>query len=222
MLVHVMPTCLPATLYGQLFLLSIDRQRMRFDHRNPALAGMALRAAMLTDLHLNAQVHDLHGMPRESGGARPKGVVLAAMLDELNRCKYTSWARAISPKPERAIRTVQLQLEADGWIGLRRTIPGITAPRVSLHDGALVESLADRVTHAVRNAVAGQPAEPLPLAVGLLGIIGQLPTVFSYREAAHNKARLLSLIAATIEPILGLQEAVLWRLEVTRNQVGGP
>jgi Golgi phosphoprotein 3 (GPP34) len=219
-LVQMMPTGLPDTLHGQLYLLCIDRRRGRFDDCRSALLGMALRAAMLTDLYLSGHVHDLHGMPSECGIAPPKDPVLKAMIDELERCRYSSWARAISPEPDQTIRTVRYQLEAEGRISVRRTIPGITAARVSLHDEALVESLADRVTHAVHNAIAGLPADPLPLAVGLLGILGQQPRVFSFGEAAQCRGQLLDLIGATIEPILGLREAILWHLENVRNSMG--
>lgn len=214
------PTGLPDTLHGQLYLLCTDRRRGRLDHSDPRLLGMALRAAMLTDLYLNGHVQDSQGMPRPCDTTLPNDPVLKAMLDELIRGKYSSWARAISPEPDRAIRTVRYQLEADGWIIPRRTIRGFTASRISLHDDAVVESLADCVTRAVHNAVAGLPADPLPLAVGLLGILGQLPTVFSFSEASQCRGRLRDLIAATIEPILGLQEAVLWNLKRTRNEIG--
>ncbi|WP_156409129.1 GOLPH3/VPS74 family protein [Mycobacterium sp. Root265] len=220
-LIRMMPTGLPDTLHGQLYLLCIDRRRGRLDHTGPRLLGMALRAAMLTDLYLNGHIHDVQGMPNECGGStRPHDPVLNAMIDELVRRRYSSWARAISPKPDQAIRTVRLQLEAEGWIIPRRTIPGFTASRVSLHDDALVESLAERVTRAVRNAIAGLPADPPPLAVGLLGVVGQLPTVFSFEEASHCRDRLRDLIDATIEPILGLHEAVLWQLRNARNEIG--
>lgn len=214
------PTGLPDSLHGQLYLLCIDRRRRRFDDSRSVLLGMALRAAMLTDLYLSGHVHDLRGMPRECGSTAPKDPVLAAMIDELVRGKYSSWARAISPEPDQTIRTVQYQLEADGWISVRRTIPGITAPRVSLHDEALVEALAERVTHALHNAIAGLPADPRPLAVGLLGFLGQRPTVISYREAKQCRGRLLDLVAAAIEPILGLHEAILWRLDEARSTIG--
>jgi hypothetical protein len=214
------PTGLPDTLHGQLYLLSIDRRRGRLDDCRSVLLGMALRAAMLTDVYLSGHVHDVHGMPRACGSTVPKDPVLKAMIDELVRCSFSSWARAISPDPHRAIQTVQYQLEAEGWIGMRRGIPGIRAPRVSLHDEALVESLAGRVTFAVHNAIAGLPADPLPLAVGLLGVLGQRSTVFSFSEASHCRDRLRDLIDATIEPILGLNEAILWRLRNARNEIG--
>ena len=41
---------LPQTLHGQLYLLAYDRKRHRFDGDNLPLFGLALRAAMLTDL----------------------------------------------------------------------------------------------------------------------------------------------------------------------------
>ena len=53
----------PSTLHGQLFLLAFDPKQGRFDGRDSPLFGLALRAAMLTELYLT-------GLP---GGARRPG-----------------------------------------------------------------------------------------------------------------------------------------------------
>ena len=42
---------LPQTLHGQLFLLAYDRRRQTFDGEKRWCFGLALRAAMLSDLY---------------------------------------------------------------------------------------------------------------------------------------------------------------------------
>ena len=49
----------------------------------------------------------------------------------------------------------------------------IPAARFGLSDEDAVSGLADQVTGALRNAVDGREADPRPLAVGLLGVLGQ-------------------------------------------------
>ena len=84
--------------------------------------------------------------------------------------------------------------------------------------------------YLVMNHLLGGRTRPIPMkekAIGILfaagttlGVVGQLPTVFSFEEASHCRDRLRDLIDATIEPILGLHEAVLWQLRNARNEIG--
>lgn len=73
----------------------------------------------------------------------------------------------------------------------------IPATRLRLHDEDLVSGLADQVTTALRNAIDGRPADQRPLAVGLLGALGQLPTVFSFEEASRHHLELATIRAVT-------------------------
>jgi hypothetical protein len=54
----------------------------------------------------------------------------------------------------------------------------------------MVSLLASRVTEALRNAIDGLQADPRPLAVGLLGVLGQLPLVFRLEENARHRDEL--------------------------------
>jgi hypothetical protein len=62
----------------------------------------------------------------------------------------------------------------------------IPRARFGLYDEDMVSGLADRVAEALRHAIAGLPADPRPLAVGLLTVLGQMPTVLSFEESARQ------------------------------------
>jgi hypothetical protein len=55
----------------------------------------------------------------------------------------------------------------------------IPTARVGLYDEDMVSGLADRVIEALRNAIDDRPADPRPLAVGLLAVQAQLPVISS-------------------------------------------
>jgi hypothetical protein len=84
----------------------------------------------------------------------------------------------------------------------------IPTTRLALYDEDMVSILADRVTEALRNAIGGLQADPRPLAVGLLGVLGQLPPVFSFEESARHRNELRQMTFAAIEPIVGLHQAI--------------
>ena len=67
---------LPQTLHGQLYLLAYDRNRHRFDFDNRWLLGLALCAAMLTDLFLTGHLQDAEGKACHASRARPGDPVL--------------------------------------------------------------------------------------------------------------------------------------------------
>jgi hypothetical protein len=115
-----------------------------------------------------------------------------------------------------AVAAVRDQMRSTVRIHVGRAIPGITTPRVTLSDETAVDALADRVQHALHSAIGGMPADPAALAVGLLGVLGQLPGVFSYEDESRHHARLQALVQVTIEPILGLHQAILRHFEDMR------
>ncbi len=65
---------LPQTLHGQLFLLAYDRRRQTFDGDKRWCFGLALRAAMLSDLYLTGH---LEGAEDDEGTRYPVGVTSA-------------------------------------------------------------------------------------------------------------------------------------------------
>jgi len=77
-----------------------------------------------------------------------------------------------------------------------------------LHDDDLVWGLASEVTTALRNAIGGRPADERALAVGLIGALGQLPTVFSFDEAYRHYSELEDLVELATPPIIGMRRVI--------------
>ena len=113
---------------------------------------------------------------------------------------------------------VRDQLTDSGWLHVQRgRVPGvIPTTRLGVYDEEPIGGLADRAADAVLNVIHDRDADPRPLAVGLLGVLGQIPTVFSFEETARHRARLHELISATIGPIVGLRQAIGYRQEELR------
>ena len=180
---------LPQTLHGQLYLLAYDRNRHRFDFDNLWLLGFALRAAMLTDLFLTGYLQDAEGKACQASRTRLRDPVLRAVFDTIGVNGPKTWAWLIAANQAHAPRLVRDQLKGLGWLCAqrRRTLGIIPAGRLGLYDEDRVGGLADRVAQALRNAIAGRPADPRPLALGLLGVLGEMPTVFSIEERAQHR-----------------------------------
>jgi hypothetical protein len=73
---------------------------------------------------------------------------------------------------------------------------------------------------ALRDAIAGRPAGERPLAVGLIGALGQLPTVFGFDEASRHYSELEDLVDRGIAPITGMCgviDAVHWATSVNNS-----
>ena len=214
---------LPQTLHGQLFLLAFDRRRDRVDGDDRWRFGLALRTAMLTDLYLTGQLQDDEGRPYPVGVARPDDPVLRAALDEVGANEHKDWTQAVAHDQREVPAVVRSQLEAVGWLGVqrRRVLGIIPSTRLRLHDDDLVGGLADHVTAALRNAIAGRPADERPLAVGLIGALGQLPTVFGFEEASRHYRELEDLVDRGIPPIIGMRGVIdAVHSAITANDTG--
>lgn len=90
--------------------------------------------------------------------------------------------------------------------------------RLALYGEDIVGVLADRVTEALRNAILGVAADPRPLAVGLIGVIGQMPTVLSFNECSRYRQHLHDLTLVKIGLILGLRQIIEASLEDRRRR----
>lgn len=216
---------LPQTLHGQLYLLAYDRKRGRFDGENIPLFGRALRAAMLTDLYLMGYIEDEDGRAHRLSVAAPDDSVLSAVCIQIGSVFSggRDWVRLIAQDEEQAPAIVRDQLEAT-WLRAHRPMLGITPTvRFRPSDEEAVSGLTEQVTEALRNAIDGREADPRPLAVGLLGVLGQMPTVFSFKESAQHREQIRELIFATIAPIVALQQAIEayyedWRTSNVRSR----
>jgi hypothetical protein len=213
---------LPQTLHGQLYLLAYDREEHRFGIYNHSLFGFALRAAMLTDLYLTGYLEDKGGKPYPSSSACPGDPVLRAAFERVGTSRQEAWAGLIAEEPKRASQVVRDQLQATGWLCVQRPpLLGIIPARCVLYDEEMVSGLSDRVTDALHNAINGLHADPRPLAVGMLGVLGQMPTVLSFKESSRYRQELREMTLAAIEPILGLHQAILIFLEDQRRRTLG-
>lgn len=215
---------LPQTLHGQLYLLAYDWKRHRFDGDNLWLFGFALRAAMLTDLYLTGRLEDRGGKPYPSSVGCPDDPVLSAAFDQIGATGRRDWAQLIALNEKKAPQVVRDQLEATGWLRVRRRrmlaiIP--TARVVGLYGEDMVRGLADQVTAALRTAILGQSAAPRLLALGLLGVLGQMPTVLSFKETSRHRQELRALTFAAPAPIVGLHQAIeLHHEDMRRDGMG--
>ena len=213
---------LPQTLHGQLYLLAYDHNRHRFDIYNHSLFGFALRAAMLTDLYLTNYLEDKGGKPHPSSSAGPGDPVLRVAFERVGASTLEDWADLIAEGPKQASRVVRDQLQATGWLCMQRPpILGFIPARFALYDEDMVSGLSDRVTYALHNAINGLHADPRPLAVGMLGVLGQMPTVLSFKESSRYRQELREMTLAAIEPILGLHHAIHTFLEDQRISTFG-
>src|SRR6478752_1572085 len=205
------PNGFPQTLHGQLFLLAFDRRRNRFDGENHWAFGLALRAAMLTDLYLAGYLQDNEGRPEPVGVPAPADPLLRAPLDDIGDDSPENWAQVVSRGSQRdAAERVQSQLEAEDWVRVqrRRMFGMIPRTRVRLRDSDSIGALAGHVSAALRDAIDGRPADERLLAVGLLGVLGQLPTVYGLEDAPRHLSQLQELVDGAIPPITGMNEAI--------------
>ena len=201
---------LPHTLHAQLFLLAYDRYRGRLDGNDHWRFGLALRTAMLTDLYLTGHLADEGGRPRPTGDTRPCHPTLRAVLNDIGANETTDWMHAAARDQRHVPGIVHSELEADGWLRVqrRRVLGIIPCTRLRLHDDDLVTGLSAQVIAALRNAIGGRPADERPLAVGLIGALGQLPTVFAFDEASRHSSELEGLVNRAIPPITGMRQVI--------------
>jgi Golgi phosphoprotein 3 (GPP34) len=193
-------------------LLAYDRKRHRFDGDNRPLFGFALRAAMLTDLYLTGYLEDRGGKPCPNHAVH--ALVIRCCAPRSSGSASTGpkdWAESIAENPRRTSHDVRDQLQTTGWLRVKRhwQLGIVPTTRRALYDEGMVSILADRVTEALRNAIGGLQADPRPLAVGLLGVLGQMPTVFDFEECSRYRQELREMTFAAIEPVVGLHQAIL-------------
>jgi hypothetical protein len=162
---------------------------------------------MLTDLYLAGHIEDRAGNPHRYGGARLDDPVLSAVLDQVGSRGERGWADLITWNARNAPRDVREQLKAEGWLRRPRVL-GVATVRWAPCDEGMIDDLAERVTRALDNAIAGLPAEPRPLALGLLGVLGQMPAVMSFEDAARQREPLREITFDAIEPIMFLHDAI--------------
>jgi len=214
---------LPDTLHGQLFLLAYDRRRNRVDGADRWRFGLALRTAILTELYLAGHLRDEDGRPCPVGITRPDDPLLGAALHDIGATEPPSWMHAVARDQRRVPGLVCSQLEVAGWLWVQRcrVFGLIPSTRLRLRDHDLVGALADRVAAALRDAIADRPADEKLFAVGLIGALGELPTVFGFDEALSHCEKLEQLVDRAIPPITGMRRVIdMVHGRMSANDVG--
>jgi hypothetical protein len=198
----------PSTLHGQLFLLAFDPKQGRFDERDSALFGLALGAAMLTELYLTGYLVERDGRPVPGKAASPHDQVLLSAFAQVGVHNRATWAELIAGHHGCAISAVRDRLVTEGWLrNGRPAVLAIPAAGLEPYDACRVGALADEVAGALRNAITGKPAEPWLLACGLLAVLAQLPGLAGF-VATVDRHRLQELARDAIAPVSGLAEAI--------------
>lgn len=199
----------PSTLHGQLFLLAFDARSGGFGGYDPQLFGFALRTAMLTDLHLRGFLVERAGKPVPARAASPDDPILRAEFAQVGVHNRATWAQLVAGSRHEAITAVREQLVNDGWLRTRRR-PGLPVCDAGLEpfDHCRVRALADGARGALRNALAGLPAEPWHVACGLLAAAAELPVMGEFSADGRGGGRLDALAAGGLVPVSGLIEAI--------------
>ncbi len=199
----------PSTLHGQLFLLAFDSRSGRFDCHDPQLFGFALRAAMLTDLHLRGFLVERAGKPVPARAASPDDQILRAEFAQVGVHNRATWAQLVAGNQHETITAVREQLINEGWLRTRRQ-PGLAVCDAGLEpvDQCQVGALADAARGALRNALAGLPADPVSVACGLLAAAAELPVMGEFSADVRGGRRLDGLAAGGLVPVSGLIEAI--------------
>ncbi|MGU3497500.1 GOLPH3/VPS74 family protein [Mycobacterium sp. C31M] len=198
---------LPTTLHGQLALLTYDQRHHRFDGERHYRYGLALRAAMLTDLFISGHLQDRDDRPHPVEVGRVEDAVLQAALDDVRRHGYADWPSAVvHHSHEWAPEIVHDQLSEIGWlqVELYRKLRLLPDFRVRPADLEAVAALSERTRDALRCAIDNRATDTRLLVVGLLGTLGQLPTVFPHREAKRGHTALYELTYFAPPPIAAL------------------
>jgi len=97
---------------------------------------------------------------------------------------------------------------------------GVIPARDHVYDENAISGLADRVSDALRNAIDARPADPRPLALGLIAALAQMPVVDALFDSPERSEALREMTFCAIEPILGLHEAIQKHLSEMRSGGG--
>ncbi|BBY63200.1 GOLPH3/VPS74 family protein [Mycolicibacterium helvum] len=198
----------PATLHGQLFLLAFDPKRGRFASHDSTLFGLALGAAMLTELYLTGFLVERDGHPVPGKAASPDDQVLGSAFAQVGVHNRATWAQLIAGQHGSAVSLVRDQLITEGWLRTGRlAVLEVPAAALEPYDACRVGALAGGVVGALRNAIAGKSAEPWLLACGLLAVHAELPGLADFAATADRR-RLQQLERHAIAPVCGLAEAI--------------
>ncbi len=212
---------IPQALHAQLYLLGWHREHRCFrfhfsDRRSDRwLFDCALSSAVLTDLYLSGFVEDNAGTLRRSNSADPADSIQRQLLGDADG---RHWIDLITRKGRPTRAEVYADLEMSGWVSDERRL---FRARPKVYDDDMIGGLASQVTDALGRAITDRPAEPRLLALALIAVQARMPFIATFAEDPQYWLTLHQMTLATIEPILGLHQAVQLRRGDARWGDGG-
>ena len=211
----------PTGLHGRLYLVAYDRARRRFRGESPILLEYALRAAVLSDLYLDGHLIDRSGRAQRST-TTPQDPVLRTVFDQISVEHPPRWDDAILQDPKSLAMLVHEDLHAAGWLcrDERRRLGVFPARAVAPADETVCEELVAEARDGLASIIAGRPARPRTLALGLLAHHAQLPATISFTDSVDDRAVLAAATAAAIAPIAALGTAIGNHFDGVRATMG--
>ncbi|WP_059015687.1 GPP34 family phosphoprotein [Mycobacterium sp. M26] len=195
----------PASVHGRLYLLAFDRDRHRFGGCPPAVLALALRAAMVADLHLSGYLVDRGGRPYPGRAEGPGDPVLNREVAQFGFSTRVSWDEAIARSHDRTIRVVREQLQAGGWLRPRAHHTGTCLePR----DEDMVVALVEQAGGALQQALEGEVVNRRMLTLGLIAAVADLSCVKAVSRVALRHPRFPAVLDDAGPPIQALNRVL--------------
>ncbi|MFC7381399.1 GOLPH3/VPS74 family protein [Sphaerisporangium rhizosphaerae] len=191
---------LPGSLPQRLYLLAYDIERGRPTARWKL--GYLMRAGILAELLLRGCLDDATGGPVASRTAVPDDALLDAALQQIAASRRRTWQHWVNKGSHRAVRQVRDQLEAGGWIRVRRTrlLGVIPLAKVTVRDTRVVRRLTSTVSSAMRGGQPLSRVEPRDAALTALASVIRLRTVMPWRQwrAVRERGEALGVVVAPV------------------------
>ncbi|BCJ76984.1 hypothetical protein CS0771_65280 [Catellatospora sp. IY07-71] len=191
-------------LTSQIYLLAYDTDKGKLTCNG--YLGYILRAAALTELHLQGALADADGRPRATG-AKVHDALLAEVLREIASApKPKKWSWWVHHGQTPMFRAVQQRL-ADGRVVTteRYRILGIfPATRVKVHEHRAVARLRSAVSHTLNG---GDP-KPRDAALTALAATGEIRIAVSRAQTRQYAKRLDSLVAQAGPALPALRKVI--------------
>ncbi len=199
----------PAASPGRLYLVAYDSARRRFGGSSPALLEYGLRAAALAELYLDGHLIDRSGRAKRST-TRPDDAILRTVFDRIPGDHSPRWDQVVLRFPSSLATLVRDDLHGAGWLrGDQRRWMGVIPTRaLEPADETIRAELVTEARYGLDSIIAGRPARPRTLALGLLAHHAQLPATLSFTDTAGDRAALAASTAAAIAPIAALGAAI--------------
>jgi len=181
-----------------------------------------VRAAVLSELYLDGHLIDQSGRAKRSTTG-PDDPVLRTLFDRIPDDRLPRWEQVILKVPGSCATLVRDDLHDAGWLhrDQRRRMGVIPTRALEPADDTVRTELATEARHGLGSLIAGRPAPPRTLALGLLVYHAQLPATISFNDNAEDRAVLAASTAAAIAPIAALGAAIQTHFAGVRAGMAG-